>query len=40
MKYVPSQAAHRTVTYREYYTRCYINTIWLPDDESRVDWNM
>jgi len=24
---VPSQSAHRTVTYGEYYTRCCINTI-------------
>ena len=24
---VPSQPAHRAVTYREYYTRCCINTI-------------
>jgi len=26
----------RTVTYREYDTRCCINTIWRPDDEHRV----
>jgi len=32
--------AHRTVTYREYYTRCCINTIWPPDDEHRVARNM
>jgi len=32
--------AHRTVTYREYYTRCCINTIWPPDDEHRAARNM
>jgi len=28
------------VTYREYYTRCYINTILPPDDEHSVARNM
>jgi len=37
---VPSQPAHLTVTYREYYTICCINTIWPPDDEHRVARNM
>jgi len=32
--------AHRTVTYRECYTRCCINTILPPDDEHRVARNM
>ena len=32
--WLPSQPAHRTVTYREYYTRCCINSIWPPDDEQ------
>jgi len=36
----PSQPAHLTVTYREYYTRCCINTIRPPDDEHRVARNM
>ena len=38
--YVPSQPAHPMVTYREYYTRCCINTIWPPDDEHWVARNM
>jgi len=29
-----------TVTYREYYTRCCINTIRHPDDEHSVARNM
>jgi len=33
---VPSQPPQWTVTYREYYTRCCINTFWPPDDEHRV----
>jgi len=37
---VPSQPAHRTVTYREYYARCCINTIRPPDDEYSVARNM
>ena len=37
---VPSQTAHRTVTYRDYYTRCCINKIRPPDDEHRVARNM
>ena len=37
---VPSQPAPRTITYREYYTRFCINTIWPPDDEHRVARNM
>jgi hypothetical protein len=32
--------AHRTVTYREYYTRCCINTIRPPDDEHSVARNI
>ena len=35
-----SQPAHRTVTYREYYTRCCINAILPPDDEHKVARNM
>ena len=31
---VPSQPAHWTVSYRDYTTRCCINTIWPPDDEQ------
>ena len=34
------QPAHRTVTYREYYTRCCINKVWPPDDDHRVARNM
>jgi len=34
------QVALRTVTYREYYTRCCINTIRRPDDEHSVARNM
>ena len=34
------QPALRTVTCREYYTRCCINTIWPPDDEQRVARNI
>jgi len=37
---VASQPAHRTVTYREYYTRCCIDTIRPPDNEHRVARNM
>ena len=36
----PSQPAHRTITYREYYISCCINTIWPPDDEPRVFRNV
>jgi len=32
--------AHRTVTYREYYTRCCINTTRPPDDKHNVARNM
>ena len=32
--------AHRTVTYREYYSRCCINKILPPEDEHRVARNM
>jgi len=39
-KFLPSQPVHRTVTYREYFTRCCINTIRPPDDEHRVARNM
>jgi len=35
-----SQPAHRTVTCREYYTRCCINTIPPADDEHSVARNM
>ena len=35
-KGVSSQTAHWTVTYREYYTRCSINTIWPPDDSTEL----
>ena len=31
-----SVSDRRAVTYREYYTRCCINTILNPDDEHRV----
>ena len=33
---VPPQPARRTVTYKEYYTRYFINTIRPPDDEHSV----
>ena len=33
------QPPHRTVTYREYYTRCCFNTIRPPDDEHSVARN-
>ena len=33
------QPAHRTVTYREYYNRCCINTIRPSDDEHSVARN-
>ena len=36
----PSQLAHRTVTYRQHYTRWCTNTIRPPDDEQRVARNM
>jgi len=39
-KELPSQPGHRTVTYREYYTRCRINTSRPPDDEHSVARNM
>jgi len=38
--FLPSQPAHRTVTYGEYYIRCCINTIWPPEDEHRVARNI
>ena len=37
---VPSQPAHRNITYREHYTRCCINTIRPPDDKHTVARNM
>ena len=37
---VPSQPAHRTVTYRQHDTRCCINPIRPPDDEHSVARNM
>ena len=37
---LPSQPAHWTVTYREYYTGCCNNTICPQDDEHRVARNM
>jgi len=37
---VKCQPAQRTVTYREYYTRCCINTIRPPNDEHSVARNM
>jgi len=35
----PSQPARRTVSYREHYIRCCINTVRPPDDEQSVARN-
>ena len=37
---VPSQPAHQMVTYREFYTKCCINTIQPPDDKHSDARNM
>jgi len=37
---VTVQRVHGTVTYRQYCTRCCINSIWPPDDEHSFARNM